>query len=237
MRLSRLAALFAAFGYLTVAGAASARPTVVELFTSQGCVACPPADALLKELASQPDIIALSFHVHYWDSKHWQDPFASEDNTDRQKDYVAALGLDTLFTPQVIVDGSLSAVGSDRDAVAEAITDARYKAGTETPVSIVRDASGDSLTITIGDGTPASLPPHADIYEVHFNRGAATEVSGGENDGQTLPSTNNVVEIIPLVSAPGYRLPLSRLTEDGVAILVQGASQGKVLGAAAYMKP
>src|SRR6059036_991639 len=93
-------------------------PVVVELFTSEGCSSCPPADAFLGELAQRPDIVALAFHVDYWDYIGWKDPYASPLTTQRQHDYAAALHLHMVYTPQMVVDGRADVVGSERSDVA-----------------------------------------------------------------------------------------------------------------------
>jgi hypothetical protein len=97
-----------------VAAVDGAPPVVVELFTSQGCSSCPPADAILAELAERSDLVALSLHVDYWDYIGWKDPFGSPLHTTRQKNYASELGLRYVFTPQIVVDGAASVVGSDR---------------------------------------------------------------------------------------------------------------------------
>src|SRR5262249_25514989 len=107
---------------------AGARPVVVELFTSEGCSSCPPADALLAELAASPDLLALSLHVDYWDRLGWKDPFSSAAATRRQDRYARLLGLAAVYTPQIVVDGHWQTVGSDRDAVTPAVARARQAA-------------------------------------------------------------------------------------------------------------
>src|ERR1700730_15285394 len=100
---------------------AGERPIVVELSTPRGCSSCPPADALLAELAGRPEVLALSFHVDYWDRLGWKDPFSSAAATERQQRYAERLGLATVDTPQIVVDGRWQAVGSNRAEVERAI--------------------------------------------------------------------------------------------------------------------
>jgi hypothetical protein len=116
---------------------ADARPVVVELFTSQGCSSCPPADALLGELARRGDVLALGFHISYWDGLGWRDPFSSQSSTDRQRAYARLLGTGQVYTPQMVVDGRREMVGSDRAAVLAALRDARPQA--VAPVAFAGD--------------------------------------------------------------------------------------------------
>src|SRR5208282_5788557 len=131
-----LRSLCLAFGVTPIQ--AGERPIVVELFTSEGCSSCPPADALLAELAGRSDVLALSFHVDYWDRLGWKDPFSSPDATRRQHGYADLLGLATVYTPQMIVDGRWQAVGSDRSEVERALGSAR-RSRDEVPVTLAVD--------------------------------------------------------------------------------------------------
>ena len=142
-----LVALFAGFAALGASAVAAAdRPVVVELFTSQGCSSCPPADVLLGELAKREDVLALAFHVDYWDRLGWKDPFSSAMATARQRAYGHKLGLRTVYTPQIVVDGTAEMVGSDRRAVARAIAAARAKQTVD--VKLAREAG--ELVVQVG---------------------------------------------------------------------------------------
>src|SRR5690242_10110461 len=121
MRNTGLLLAWFCFASMIAPAAAGERPIVVELFTSEGCSSCPPADALLAELADRPDVLALSFHVDYWDRLGWKDPFSSPAATRRQQGYADLLGLATVYTPQIVVDGKWQAVGSDGAAVGRAL--------------------------------------------------------------------------------------------------------------------
>src|SRR4051794_4919270 len=136
-----------ALAALPVATQAETRPVVVELFTSQGCSSCPPADALLSELSQRPEVIALGFHIDYWDNLGWKDPLSSPAATARQRDYARQFGRMQVYTPQLVVDGTDEAVGSDRTAVLQALQQAKPEA--QAPV-----AFGDKgVTVGPGKGT------------------------------------------------------------------------------------
>src|ERR1700731_3163756 len=117
---------------------AGERPIVVELFTSEGCSSCPRADALLAELAGRPDVLALSFHVDYWDRLGWKDPYSSGAGTDRPNRYATLLSLPPVYTPQIVVDGRWQAVGSDRADVERALEIAR-RARPAVPITLALD--------------------------------------------------------------------------------------------------
>lgn len=161
----------AAAGIVRVAHAASAGPVVLELFTSQGCSDCPPADTLLGELARRPGIIALAWHVDYWDRLGWPDPFASRTATDRQQAYATRLGTE-VFTPALVVDGTRMLVGSDRSAVNAAISGA---APLPVPVSI-----DGPVARTGAAGAPVTA------LFVAWDPMEETPVHAGENEGRRL---------------------------------------------------
>src|SRR5271169_3536328 len=143
---------------------AGERPTVVELFTSEGCSSCPPADALLAELAGRPDVLALSFHVDYWDRLGWKDPFSSPDATRRQHGYADLLGLATVYTPQIVVDGRWQAVGSDRGEVEHALDLAR-RDRQEVPITLALDHG--QAQIKLGPGSDVAA---ASVLLIGFDR-------------------------------------------------------------------
>jgi len=210
-------------------------PVVLELFTSQSCSSCPPADALLKQLsASDPDVLPLSFHVHYWDYLSWKDTYSSPVYTDRQKTYAKGLGQNGVFTPQLIVNGTASVVGSNENDVNRAIAAARRL---PPAVSVSIKPAGHQLIASIA-ANGSSAPVQADIWEVRFDRYAKTHVAAGENGGRTLESINNVTSITSLGTwrpDDSNTISLDIPASGGVAIIVQTQGQGAVLGAASYV--
>lgn len=208
----------------------AASPVVVELFTSQGCSSCPPADALLGELAQRDDLIALAFHVDYWDYIGWKDPFASPDFTRRQRDYAAALGSRTIYTPQMVIDGSDDAVGSDRGRVGELIR----RAAARPRLELALDSSGGKHVLILPQ---AQLERPATVWLAVYDREERTSVRRGENAGRDL-SDYNIVRHFRKVAGwdgtPGsLELDLSEAMQEGMgcAVLVQAEGQGQILAA------
>jgi hypothetical protein len=204
-------------------------PAVVELYTSQGCSSCPPADAVLGELAQMPNVIALAFHVSYWDNIGWSDRFALPIAVRRQHRYAEVLGVSSVFTPQAVVDGRGSFVGSDKRRILEAMLEPRDS----IPITLQVDLS--ALTVTI--------PARSDRsgYEVNlaaYLPEAQTRVGRGENSGRTLTEFNIVRQFRTLGTWSGreavFRVPLDAIPADAtrVAILLQRAEQGAVAGSA-----
>lgn len=169
----------------SVAGAGDGEPVLVELFTSQGCSSCPPADRLLSRLAGEDDVIPLAYHVDYWNYIGWQDPFSKSAWSERQRSYARSLGHGRVYTPQLVVDGASDCVGSDADAVERQIAEARRR-GSRARLTLDLSAGAGSsriqadLKATVSPGSPLELK--AAIFE----NGLETAVSRGENARRTL---------------------------------------------------
>jgi hypothetical protein len=208
----------------TAFGQTAADPVVVELFTSQGCNSCPPADALLAELSQREDIVALSLHVDYWDYLGWHDTFASRATSDRQHAYARSLGERRVYTPQAVVGGRFHAVGSDRAAVEALIAEARA-----TPAMPLDITPGPALRLPERRG----IEP-ATVWIVGLDALREVPVARGENAGRTLVYRNVVREIRKLGEWRGQPmtlpLPDDLAGRDGRIVLVQSGVAGPILG-------
>jgi hypothetical protein len=213
-----------------LAGEAAA-PVIVELFTSQGCSSCPPADAFLGKLAQRRDVIALAFHVDYWDYIGWKDPFASPDFTKRQRGYAGALGLRSVYTPQMVVDGRADVVGSQHHRVEELILKSRSVP--KLAVTLEPAAAGKARLIL----PEARLERPATVLLVIYDREERTAVKRGENAGRDLREYNIVRALREIATwegdAQAIEVDLSEAIADGMsgAILIQSADQGPIIGA------
>ena len=136
-------------GFVTVAGAET-RPVVLELFTSEGCSSCPPAELIVNELAQRPNVLPLSFHVDYWDDLGWRDRYSLASATERQRVYAQTLRRSSVYTPQAVIDGSRDVVGSQRAAVMDAVS------GHRDGVAISVSATGGTIQIRVGAGSDAA---------------------------------------------------------------------------------
>ena len=214
-----------ALALTTTPASADRRPVVVELFTSQGCSSCPPADALLGELAARDGVVALGFHIAYWDRLGWKDPLSSPEATARQRRYAARLSGGQVYTPQLVVDGGAEMVGSDREAVLAALRRAsEQRAAAPAPV----DFAADRRKVTIGAGVGSG-----EVVQVRFARHRKTQIGAGENSGRTADDFNGVVSLSTLGRWDGATQQFAIEPPgagDGVAVLVQ-AADGKMLGA------
>jgi hypothetical protein len=227
----RTAALFSLFlASLPLAAAAQAPPTVVELYTAQGCASCGEANAFVSELAERPGVLALTFPVDYWDYLGWSDTFAKPEFAERQKAYVARLDLREPYTPQVVVDGSDQAAGLQTEKLEELVEAAAEASRNPPDMAFIGKTRAD-----VGYGRAPR--GGADVWLVRYDpRIVEVAVKKGENRGQTLVHRNVVRELKRLGGWKGrptaYRLPAP--TEDGLAtvILVQAGPGGRILAVA-----
>jgi len=215
---------------LVAAAGAETRPVVLELFTSEGCSSCPPAEVIVNELAQRPNVLPLSFHVDYWDDLGWRDRYSLAAATERQRAYARTLRRSSVYTPQAVIDGSRDIVGSQRAVVMEAVSGRRD--GVATSASVSRGA----IQIHVGAGSDAAT---ADVLLVGYLREATTTIGRGENSGRTLKESNIVLSMHELGRWNGnpreFEMIVSRLPENvtDIAVLVQSAGQGAILGAVA----
>jgi hypothetical protein len=204
-------------------------PAVVELYTSQGCSSCPPADALLGELSQMPNVLALAFHVDYWDSIGWRDHFALPTAVRRQQQYVETLGLSSAFTPQVVVDGRSSFVGSDKRRILAAIAEPLNT----IPISV--EVAREVLTVSVPERQDRE---RYDVNLIAYLPQADTDVERGENSGRTLREFNIVRQFRSLGVWNGresvFRAPVDSFPADAtrVAVLLQRDQQGPIVGSA-----
>ncbi len=211
----------------------SDRPVVVELFTSQGCYSCPPAEKFLGELVQRDDILALEFHVDYWDYIGWEDPFASQAYTARQKDYQRSLHARYVYTPQMVIDGAEHVVGSDRSKAERAIQKAaaRQADGPDLSLSLMLDGP-ESLRVEISGVTGGDA---YDVILVTYDYAHETAVKRGENRGKTLMNHHVVREMRSLGRLSGSydkTVPVTRFSSSGGhAVLVQTSNGGPIVQA------
>jgi len=209
---------------------------VVELFTSQGCSSCPPADALLTSLAGQQDVVALAYHVDYWDYVGWKDTFGAAEYSDRQRAYAQSWGSSRIYTPQMVINGSKGVVGSRRGEVNGAID----RASLPLPIDVTED--GDMLKIAI----PADVTlKDAVVWMVTYVDRADVAIERGNNAGKTMAYTQvvtgrQVVGVWECATGASIKLPIPEVlanTSTGIAVIVQQERDGlpgPILGAAAF---
>lgn len=234
MRAVLARALLAAAGLFAAAGAwaDASKPVVVELFTSQGCSSCPPADSILGYLANRDDVVALGFHVNYWDRLGWPDPFATQAGTDRQYAYSPVLGRRNVYTPQMVIDGRYDVVGFDAERIRVAIAQAEATSASRLAVRL--EWRGPGL---LGYALPAGQGG-ARVHLVRFARKLDQDIERGENAGRHLSYSNVVREIVEVAEWDGAAMEGELAVETvqdaagGVALLVQDKLNLRMLGAA-----
>jgi hypothetical protein len=230
--LGLLAALLAA---TALSADVQAKPrAVIELYTSQGCSSCPPADELLAKMAGDPDLITLSLPVDYWDRLGWKDTLAKHAFTERQAAYAGGRDDGQVYTPQAVVNGTEHAVGSQRSAINAAV--AETTANLRVPLSVERD--GNSLVVSVG-GSEASAAAKATVVLMPFLGARDVAIGRGENARRTVTYTNIVRDIVAIADWNGKpiarTIPLDDFKNyDGLVVLLQAGSPGKpgaILGA------
>lgn len=211
------------------AAANAGGPVVLELFTSQGCSSCPPADALMTKLDANADVIVLGWHVEYWDYLGWKDEFGRPESRERQVGYAQRWNLRSLYTPQVVIHGETEVVGSDERKVRMYVEQFQAE---DDMVSMNVSIRGNSATVLVSAAT-GSLP-EAEVYLVRLNANGETSIKRGENAGRTISYVNVVEDMVRLGAWDGSN-PISvtaeLLGDQRYAIIVQAKNFGPVLGA------
>ena len=228
------ASLLAGMGLAARAETAAPR-CVVELFTSQGCSSCPPADKLAAELARDPRNIVVSFNVDYWDYIGWKDTLASPAFTARQNAYASARGDGHVYTPQAVIDGLSHAVGSDRGEIETGVAVGAKHGALSVPVKL--SGQGGALRVEVGDGAGS-----AGLWLIRIAHQKTVAIGRGENSGHTVTYTNVARAMVKLGDwsgkAQSFEVPLSQTQgadSDGYVVILQGGSPGSpgvILGAA-----
>ncbi|WP_374309269.1 DUF1223 domain-containing protein [Methylocella sp.] len=199
---------------------------VVELFTSQGCAFCPPADALLASLARRQDVAAMSFSVDYWDYIGWKDTLAVPANAARQRAYAGVMGEHHAYTPQAIVNGVAGAVGSDRKEIEAAMASTRGRDGAMS-LGLRAGVADGAVVVDVPDGPGGP----AVVLLVRVARQMSVQIGRGENAGRKISYTNVVRQVSDLGvwsgAAASFRAPDARVEGEGYVVLVQRGSQGR----------
>jgi hypothetical protein len=214
---------------------------VVELFTSQGCSSCPPADRVIGELAKDPSVIALSMPIDYWDYLGWKDTLADARFSARQKAYSLMRGDRDVYTPQVVVNGAAHVIGSDRAGIESAIGATRKTDGVmSVPVSM--GISGKQITVTVAASNKGPAAVHGEIWICSISKAVPISIGRGENRGRDLTYYNVVRNVLKVGdwngSAGSWTVPLENISREGIdaaAVFIQDGSRerpGPMLGAA-----
>jgi hypothetical protein len=214
------------------------RPVVVELFTSQGCSSCPPADTYLGQLARRKDVLPLSYHVDYWDYIGWKDQFADPAYVGRQRAYAMTLGQHMVYTPQVVVAGAVDAQGADRAIIEQKIREAKARQRMY-PLEVARDPQSGQVLLQLPE---APLPVPATIWLVTYQYKDQAEIGRGENSGRTLESFNTVRSLQKVAVWNGHAATVPLQLDDkakaarpnACAIVANLADYGPIVAAVAF---
>jgi hypothetical protein len=213
---------------------------VVELFTSQGCSSCPPADQIIGDLAKDPNVIALSMPIEYWDYLGWKDTLADSRFSARQKAYSQMRGDRDVYTPQVIVNGSANVIGSDRAGIESAILNTQKSVGVMS-VPVTMTLSGKQINVSVA-ASKATTPGHGEVWICSVSKAVPISIGRGENRGRQVTYYNVVRNILKVGdwngSSGSWSVPLENVSRDGVdaaVVYVQDGNRdkpGPMLGAA-----
>ena len=228
---------------VTAASAESKKPLgVIELFTSQGCSSCPPADALFSELVAKGDVVALAYHVDYWDYLGWRDTMARPENTERQRDYGRAFGVRSVYTPQAVINGRVHVNGAKRASITGTL-ETLANSGKGMSVDIRTKREGESIVIETGAG-PAESKAH--LVLVYFDAAKPVAIERGENGGSMVTYWNAVTGLQTAGMWHGeparFEMPASEINKkQGCAALLQSVSKdglpGPIIGATILQSP
>lgn len=200
-------------------------PRIFELFTSQGCSSCPPADKLAQQLSRRDDVLVLSYHVNYWNYLGWRDPYSSEASTQRQKRYAVAMDLSRVYTPQAVIQGKYDVIGFDYKAV----NDALYAEINSPWIPAILTRHGTEVHISL----PYSDIKKHDVWLITYRPFTENAVPRGENSGKKLQHVNSVTRIrklLPWNGMPEERIYSITPKNIGIALLIQSPKQGALLG-------
>jgi hypothetical protein len=242
MRARRVAPALLIVG-LAIAGTAAARAgeprAVLELFTSQGCSSCPPADRLVGQFVNDPSVVALSVPIDYWDYLGWHDTLANPAHSARQRAYARARGDGQVYTPQIVVNGAADALGSDQGAIERAIAQTDRKSGVMSlPVTLAVNNGTINVAVEDADKVPAT----AEVWLCPLVKAVAVAIGRGENRGRTITYHNVVRNWLKLgtlsATQSSWTVPVAQIKAEGIdaaAVMVQEGSHDKpsiMLGAA-----
>jgi hypothetical protein len=205
------------------------RPTVIELYTAEGCSSCPPAEALLGDIANRSSVIALAFHVDYWDREGWPDKFSLRAATQRQNQYARALRRSSVVTPQFVIDGDRTIEGTDSSAI--------MAAARRSPEGIPLELTIAAARLRVAIGADAKAGPCEVVLFAYLPR-AVTAIAHGENAGRTLHEFNIVRAVVSLGAWSGHEqsmdVSVTQLPADAtqIAVIVQQVGPGPIVGSA-----
>jgi hypothetical protein len=241
-RISRWSGALGVCAIVAIIRPAHADPrAVVELFTSQGCSSCPPADKIIGELAKDPSVIALSMPIDYWDYLGWKDTLADARFSARQKAYSQVRGDREVYTPQVVVNGSVHVIGSDRAGIESAIG-STGKVDSVMSVPVTMTLAGKQITVSVAASSKGQAEMHGEVWICSISKAIPISIGRGENRGREVTYYNVVRNLLKVGdwngSSGSWTVPLENISREGVdaaVVYVQDGNRdkpGAMLGAA-----